>query len=186
LPPPMDSGAATGFRPKGQNQMKIDHLIQRTKAQDPQKNQQLEAAGKETARGNKAAKDGTLKVDTVTISDQARSLQRTQAEIQTHKQGLESQQQRIESLKGQVANGQYKVDDKLVDKTAEAILKSGALGDLVNAEHPLTRARLAEAGTLESDPDNLDRVRQRMQSGYYNSPEVAESVAEQMLGELLG
>ncbi len=166
--------------------MKIDHLIQRTKAQDPKKNQQLEAAGKETARGNKVAKDGTLKVDTVTISDQARSLQRTQTEIQTLKQGLESRQQRIESLKTQVASGQYQVDDKLIEGTAEAIIKSGALGDLVNAGHPLARARLAAAGTLESAPDNLDRVRQRIQSGYYNSPEVAESIAEQMLDDLLG
>jgi flagellar biosynthesis anti-sigma factor FlgM len=166
--------------------MKIDHLIQRTKAQDPQKNQQLEAVGKDTAKGNKAAKDGSLKVDTVTISDQARSLQRTQAEMQTSKLGQESQQQRIETLKNQVASGQYSVDNKLVEKTAEAIINSGALGDLVNAEHPLSRTRLAEAGTLESDPDNLDRVRQRIASGYYNSPEVTESVAEQMLGDLLG
>ncbi len=167
--------------------MKIDHLIQRTKAQDPKKNQQLEAAGKETAGGNKAAKDGTPKVDTVTISDQARSLQRTQAETQTLKQGgLEGRQQRIESLKTQVAGGQYQVDDKLIEGTAEAILKSGALGDLVNAEHPLARARLAEAGTLESNQGNLDRVRQRIQSGYYNSPEVAGSIAEQMLDDLLG
>ncbi len=166
--------------------MKIDHLIQRTKAQDPKKNQQLEAAGKETAGGNKAAKNGTLKVDTVTISDQARSLQRTQAETQTLKQGPESRQQRIESLKTQVADGRYQVGDKLIEGTAEAILKSGALGDLVNAEHPLARARLAEAGTLESNQGNLDRVRQRIASGYYNSPEVAGSIAEQMLDDLLG
>ncbi len=166
--------------------MKIDHLIQRTKAQDPKKNQQLEAAGNDTARGNKAARDGTLKVDTVTISDQARSLQRTQAEMQVHTQGLESQQQRIESLRNQVASCQYKVDDKLVEGTADAILKSGALGDLVNAEHPLARARLAEAGTLESDPSNLDRVRQRVASGYYNSPDVTDSIAEQLLDDLLG
>ncbi len=166
--------------------MKIDHLIQRTKAQDPQKNQQLDAAGKDTAKGAKAATDGTLKVDTVTISDQARSLQRTQPTLQPLNEGLDSNQQRIDSLKAQVTSGQYIMDDKLVEGTAEAILKSGVLGDLVNAEHPLARARLAEAGTLESDPDNLDRVRQRVASGFYNSPEVAESIAEQMLGDLLG
>ncbi|MBW7997659.1 MAG: flagellar biosynthesis anti-sigma factor FlgM [Candidatus Glassbacteria bacterium] len=169
--------------------MKIDHLLQRTKAQDPKKNQQLENAGKETAEGNKAAgKDETLKVDTVTISDQARSLQRTQTELKTFKDGLEtleSRQERIEFIKNQIANGTYKVDDKLIEGTAEAILKSGALGDLVNAEHPLARARLAEAGTLESDPDKLARVRQRIESGFYNSDEVTDTIAERMLEDLL-
>lgn len=170
--------------------MKIDHLLQRAKAQDPKKNQQLEEASKEAAKNSKAAgKDATLKVDTVTISDQARSLQRTQAEIKALKEGLETKQgrqERIQLLKQQIASGEYKVDDKLVEGTAEAILKSGALGDLVNAEHPLARVRLAESGTLESDPDKLAAVRQRIESGYYNSDEVADTIAERMLEDLLG
>ena len=168
--------------------MKIDHLLQRTKAQDPQKNQLLETA-KESAKNAKAAKDGAPKVDTVTISDQARSLQRTQGDLQAAtdgQQASQTRQDRIAEIKAQIASGQYKVDDKLVEGTADAILKSGALSDLVNAEHPLARARLAESGTLESDPDKLAQVRQRIDSGYYNSSEVTDTVAERMLEDLLG
>ena len=163
--------------------MKIDHLLQRTKAQDAQKNQLLETA-KETVKNGKAAKDGAPKVDTVTISEQARSLQRTQSDLQTLTD-QQSRQERIESIKAQIASGEYKVDDKLVEGTADAILKSGALSDLVNAEHPLARARLAESGALESDPDKLARVKQRIESGFYNSSEVSDTIAERMLDDLL-
>jgi flagellar biosynthesis anti-sigma factor FlgM len=165
--------------------MKIDHLLQRTKAQDPQKNQLLETA-KETAKNAKAAKDGAPKVDTVTISEQARSLQRTQSDVKTGGETQQSRQDRIAQIKAQIASGDYKVDDKLVEGTADAILKSGAVSDLVNAEHPLSRARLAESGALESDPDKLAQVKQRIDSGYYNSSDVTDTIAERMLEDLLG
>lgn len=167
--------------------MKIDHLLQRTKAQDPQKNQLLETA-KETVKSGKAARDGAAKVDTVTISEQARSLQRTQGELQVVRDSTDarqSRQDRLAQIKAQIASGEYKVDDKLVAGTADAILKSGALSDLVNAEHPLARARLADSGALDSDPDKLARIRQRIDSGYYNSSEVSDTIAERMLEDLL-
>ena len=163
--------------------MKIDHLLQRTKAQDPKKNQQLLETSKETAKNAKAAKDGSPKVDTVTISEQARSLQRTQ---NTQQDVQLTRQERLDQIKAQIASGEYKVDDKLVEGTADAILKSGALSDLVNAEHPLSRARLAGSGALDSDPDKLARIRQRIDSGYYNSSEVSNTVAERMLEDLIG
>ena len=167
--------------------MKIDHLLQRTKAQDPQKNQLLETA-KETVKSGKAAKDGSPKVDTVQISEQARSLQRTQGDPKMRPDGADnelSRQDRIEDIKAKIASGEYKVDDKLVEGTADAIIKSGALNDLVNAEHPLSRARLADSGALESDPDKLSRVKQRIDSGYYNSSEVTDKIAERILDDLL-
>lgn len=162
--------------------MKIDHLLQHTKAQDAKKNQQLLETSKETVKNAKTASDGSRKVDTVTISDQARSLQRTQSQQDVQ----QTREERLAQIKAQIASGEYKVDDKLVEGTANAILKSGALGDLVNAEHPLARARLVDSGALDSDPDKLARIKQRIDSGYYNSSEVSDTIADRMLEDLLG
>ena len=72
-----------------------------------------------------------------------------------------------------------------MEKTAEAILKSGALSDLINVEQPLVRAMLAEAGDFEAGEEKLAQIKERIQSGYYNSPEVAEDIAEKMIEDLL-
>ncbi len=141
--------------------MKIDPGIQRTKAQDQKKTTQIDT-DKETTEA-KAPSSPKLKADKVTISEQARSLQRVDTDL---------------------ASGNL-ITDEVVERTAEAILKSGTLSDLINIEQPLIKAMLAETGDLEASEEKLALIKEKIQSGYYNSPEVAENIAEQLIDDWL-
>lgn len=141
--------------------MKIDPGIQRTKAQDQKKTSQIDT-GKETAKP-KAPDSLKLKSDQVTISEQARSLQRVDTDLTSGKP----------------------ITDEVVERTAEAILKSGTLSDLINIDQPLIKAMLTETGDLEASEEKLALIKERIQSGYYNSPEVADNIAEQLLDDWL-
>jgi len=141
--------------------MKIDPGIQRTKAQDQKKTTQIDT-DKETTEA-KAPSSPKLKADKVTISEQARSLQRVDTDL----------------VSGNL------ITDEVVERTAEAILKSGTLSDLINIEQPLIKAMLAETGDLEASEEKLALIKEKIQSGYYNSPEVAENIAEQLIDDWL-
>ena len=141
--------------------MKIDPGIQRTKAQDQKKTTQIDT-DKETAEA-KAPSSPKLKADKVTISEQARSLQRVDTDL----------------VSGNL------ITDEVVERTAEAILKSGTLSDLINIEQPLIKAVLAETGDLEASEEKLALIKEKIQSGYYDSPEVAENIAEQLIDDWL-
>lgn len=141
--------------------MKIDPGIQRTKAQDQKKTTQIDT-DKETTEA-KAPSSPKLKADKVTISEQARSLQRVDTDL---------------------ASGNL-ITDEVVERTAEAILKSGTLSDLINIEQPLIKAMLAETGDLEASEEKLALIKEKIQSGHYDSPEVAENIAEQLIDDWL-
>lgn len=141
--------------------MKIDPGIQRTKAQDQKKTTQIDTDKEATEA--KAPSSPKLKTDKVTISEQARSLQRVDTDL---------------------ASGNL-ITDEVVERTAEAILKSGTLSDLINIEQPLIKAMLAETGDLEASEEKLALIKEKIQSGYYNSPEVAEDIAEQLIDDWL-
>lgn len=141
--------------------MKIDPGIQRTKAQDQKKTTQVDT-DKETTEA-KAPSSPKLKADKVTISEQARSLQRVDTDL----------------VSGNL------ITDEVVERTAEAILKSGTLSDLINIEQPLIKAMLAETGDLEASEEKLALIKEKIQSGYYDSPEVAENIAEQLIDDWL-
>ncbi len=141
--------------------MKIDPGIQRTKAQDQKKTNQIDT-DKETTEA-KAPSSPKLKADKITISEQARSLQRVDTDL----------------VSGNL------ITDEVVERTAEAILKSGTLSDLINIEQPLIKAMLAETGDLEASEEKLALIKEKIQSGYYDSPEVAENIAEQLIDDWL-
>ncbi len=141
--------------------MKIDPGIQRTKAQDQKKTNQIDT-DKETTEA-KAPSSPKLKADKVTISEQARSLQRVDTDL----------------VSGNL------ITDEVVERTAEAILKSGTLSDLINIEQPLIKAMLAETDDLEASEEKLALIKEKIQSGYYDSPEVAENIAEQLIDDWL-
>lgn len=141
--------------------MKIDPGIQRTKAQDQKKTTQIDT-DKETTEA-KAPSSPKLKADKVTISEQARSLQRVDTDL----------------VSGNL------ITDEVVERTAEAILKSGTLSDLINIEQPLIKAMLAETGDIEASEEKLALIKERIQSGYYDSPEVTENIAEQLIDDWL-
>jgi len=166
--------------------MKIDPSIQRTKAQELNKKTQLEP-GKETTK-SKSPDSSTLKTDKVTISEQARSLQRAESELKILKKELDTpspvRQDKVKLARSKLASGQL-ITDEVVEKTAEAILKSGALPDLINIDQPLVKAMLAETGDLKAGEEKLAQIKERIQSGYYNSQEVAEDIADRILEDLL-
>jgi anti-sigma28 factor (negative regulator of flagellin synthesis) len=167
--------------------MKIDPSVQRTKAQDPNKKTELEP-GKETTT-SKTPGSSTLKTDKVTISEQARSLQRAESELKILKKDLDAQtpvrEDKVELARSKLASGNL-ITDEVVESTAEAILKSGTLSDLINIDQPLIKAMLAETGDLEASEEKLAEIKERIQSGYYNSPEVVGDIADKMLEDLLG
>ena len=167
--------------------MQIDNVLQRTQAQDPKGPAPAEA-GKDTSP-LKSTDSPKPKVDTVTISEQARKLQATEAELQllqqepTDKAG--SRSALVDAAKAKVSDGNFLLDE-VVNGTAEQILNSGALSDLINNDNPLVRARLAQTGTLAAGEDKLAQVKERIASGYYNSSEVVDQTAEKILEDLLG
>ena len=163
--------------------MKIENLFQRTNAKNLKDQAAVDKAKDAPAKPKDSAGggSGTLKIDTVTISEQARNLQRSQIETTAPP----ARADKVQSAKAKVDSGEL-VSSQMVDKTAEAILSSGALGDIVNA-------RRLSAGVGQSGVDrlsdngsaNLDEVKQRIQSGYYNSPGVVDSIAESMINDIL-
>ncbi|HLA40892.1 MAG TPA: flagellar biosynthesis anti-sigma factor FlgM [Candidatus Glassbacteria bacterium] len=167
--------------------MKIEHLLQRNKPQDAQKTQQLDSPRESDAK-QKSPDGSKPKVDTVTISEQARSLQRTQNELNSLKQKIDGQpdQEKLEQVRAKIASGQYLLDEKVVKGTAEAILASGSLSDLVNSDHPLVRAALAETQSQKANEEKLALVKQRIESGYYNSSDVVNQIADKIMDDLLG
>jgi len=166
--------------------MKIDQVLQRTQAQDIKNPTQTENA-KDVAKAKSQA-GPRIKTDTVTISEQARNLQRTESELKTLHDGIDEQsvirQDKVAIAKAKLAAGQLEID-QVVEETAEAIHQSGALSDIINGDHLLMRARLSQTENLEAGAEKLAQVRQRIKSGYYNSPEVANEIADRMMEDLL-
>ncbi len=170
--------------------MKIENFLQRTDAKSLKDQAPLDKAREGAVKGAKdGSASGVLRVDTVTISEQARNLQRTQGEnpaIQgQEEQEAEVSQEKVQQARTGLAQGQP-LSDEVVEKTAEAILASGALSDIIN-----TRRLAAGAGrsgldsAAVSDEDRLQHIRERIDSGYYNSSEVTSGIADRMLEDLL-
>ena len=167
--------------------MQIDNVLQRTQAQDP-KGPAPADAGKD-ASPLKSQDSPKPKVDTVTISEQARKLQATEAELKLLQQDntgqAGSRSELVNAAKAKISDGNFLLDE-VVNGTAEQILNSGALSDLINNDHPLVRARLAQTGTLAAGDEKLAQIKDRIASGYYNSSEVVDQTAEKILENLLG
>lgn len=166
--------------------MKIDHVSQRDKAHDLKEKARIENAKESTpAKGESGSK---LKTDTVTISEQARSMQRTESEMQVLKSRLESdpdiREDKVLAAKAKVDGGTL-LSGKVVEQTAEAIMKSGSLADIVKGKELMARLAAVEDELPDSRQSKLDQVRQKMEAGFYNSPEVTGHVAARIMEDLL-
>lgn len=166
--------------------MKIDHHLQRTDSKNLKDQTPIEKARDGAGKtGQEKPVAGPLKVDTVTISEQARSLQRAQ----NASQGMQARDDSIRPDKVKAARTMIQsgalMSDKVVEKTAEAILESGDLGDIINARRLTAGLGGSGVDRLSDDPNRLDEIRQRVQSGFYNSPEVTDRIAESMMDDLL-
>ncbi|HUU28760.1 MAG TPA: flagellar biosynthesis anti-sigma factor FlgM [archaeon] len=165
--------------------MKIDPSLQGTKAPDLNKQSKTEPAKEAAATKDQVA--GKLKTDTVVISEEARTLQRTESELKAHLDQMETastvRRDKVELAMAKIAGGQFIIDD-VVDGTAEAILKSGALSDIINSDK-LAQARLSGMKSLQASPEKLAAIKERIESGYYNTPEMAGKIADSIMDELL-
>ncbi len=91
--------------------MKIDPGLQRTQAQELKQQSKTEGA-KESGSGKSQGAGGRPLLDTVSISEEARSLQRTQSELTGLKQELESaaeapiRQDKVEAARARLASGE--------------------------------------------------------------------------------
>jgi len=167
--------------------MKIDHILQRLKSHDL--NNQAKAEDIKEAAKSKGKSSGKLITDTVSISEQARSLQRAEAGLKALKSHLDAQssvrKDKVELARARIAGGKLLIDE-VVEGTAEAILKSGALSDIINKDMLLLRARLSGTRSPEAGAEKLAQVKERISSGYYDRPEVVDDIAETILEDLLG
>ena len=169
--------------------MKIDQLLQGTTSKNLKEQSPVEKAkdgASKTGSGKSAG--GALKIDTVTISDEARNLQRSIGETRTEQKqtnAVDIRQGKVQAAKAGIADGSL-LSDEVVEKTAEAILESGDLGDIIDSRK--LSAGVGRSGVEDiqgADAGRIDEIRQRIQSGYYNSADVVDNIAEKMLDDLL-
>jgi len=169
--------------------MKIDHVLQRTKAPDlnqPSKTDPAKETG--TVKGQSGLK---IKTDTVIISEEARTLQRAESELKAQNYDIETadtqtpvRKDKVEEARAKIAKGQLFLD-KVVEDTAEAILKSGTLEDIINSDKLLQNSKLSGIKVPQAGAENLAAIKEKIQSGFYNSPEVVDKIAERMIDDLL-
>ena len=166
--------------------MKINHVSPRDKAHDLKKKAEPEKPAETTTSKEKSG--GKIKTDTVTISEQARSMQRTESEMQVSKSRLESdtgvREDKVGAAKAKLASGKLLKDD-IVERTADAIVKSGSLADIIKGKELIARLAGMEQEVEGFRQSKLDEVKQKMESGFYNSSRVTEQVAERIMEDLL-
>ncbi|MCE5273059.1 hypothetical protein LLH00_17415 [bacterium] len=170
--------------------MKIDNFLQRTDAKSLKDQAPVDKPREGAVKGAKdGSASGVLRVDTVTISEQARNLQRTQGEnpaLQSQEEKeVEVSQDKVQTARTALAGG-LPLSDEVVEKTAEAILTSGALGDIIDSRRLAAGAGRSGLDSVAGpDEDRLQQIRQRIDSGYYNNSEVASGIADRMLEDML-
>jgi len=166
--------------------MKIDHVDQGNKAHDLKEKAKAEKAKEATPA--KETSGGKPKTDTVVISEQARSMQRTEAEMKAWKSRLASdpglREDKVVAAKDKVDSGKL-LNGEVVEQTAEAIIKKGSLTDIVKGKELLALLVGQEDEISETRQSKLDEVKQKMESGFYNSQEVTEHVAGKIIEDLL-
>jgi len=166
--------------------MKIDHVFDRNKAHDLKEKTKAEKTKDPSTTKGKSGR--ALKTDTVVISEQARSLQRSESEMKVRKSPLDSEpgirEDKVGAAKAKIAGGRL-LSEQVVERTAEAIMKSGSLADIVKGKELIARLVGAEDEVSGSDKSKLDEVKQKIEAGFYNSPEVAEHVAGRIMDDLL-
>ena len=166
--------------------MKINHVSPRDKPQDLQEKTKPEKSKQTTSAQEQSG--GKLKTDTVSISEQARSLQRTESEMKVSKGRPESdpgvREDKVGAAKAKLAGGKL-LTDEVVARTADAIVKSGSLADIVKGKELIARLAGMEHEVEGFRQSKLDEVKQKMEAGFYNSSSVTDQVAERIMEDLL-
>ena len=172
--------------------MRIDQALNQTQAQDLGEKAKVEKNDlQEQPKLAEKTSTGSSKGDTVVISEQARNLQKTETNLKTNTTAETTtdqsvRQDRVDAVKAKVESGAY-VDDELVNRTADKILNSGSLNDVVKDE---IKVQGNDTGQIKledpvDDSEKLNEVREKIKSGFYNSTEVVDGVANNILENLM-
>lgn len=89
---------------------------------------------------------------------------------------------RIEEVRARVASGFYD-SEPARQRIADSLLRSGNMREAVD-EIALSRAAKESAGVPDTRQDRVTEARQRVGSGFYDTPEVRGKTAERILDEL--
>ncbi|MEA2063176.1 MAG: hypothetical protein U9P14_05720 [Gemmatimonadota bacterium] len=171
--------------------MKIDHVFQR--------NRSPALDIKEKSKAEKPAKDASsaplkdescraLKTDTVDISETARSLQRTDSEMNIQQDlgdpGALVRQDNVLAAKAKVLSGSL-LSDEIVSKTADAIINSGSLDDIIKGDEVKARFEDLKEVVAGAGESKLTGIRQKIEEGFYDQPEVTDKIAGDIMENFL-
>ena len=129
--------------------------------------------------------------DVAIFSDDARRLQETEVILQNALQKLnemdEIQHANLAEFKEKIDHGFYNQDD-ILEKVVDEMFSEDELRSIIN-KRMTDEQYVAELKKMDAeyaqDEAKLEKIRDRIQSGYYNSPEVAEKIADELI-DLIG
>lgn len=124
--------------------------------------------------------------DVVQISDRARTLKSQQEDaVAALKETPDIRQARVDQVKARVAQGYYDRPE-VRQAVADSLLDSGAMKGAATEKRQANAAKSALANTPDVRQDKVDRAKQRVASGFYDTQEVRQKAADGLVGGVLG
>ena len=124
-------------------------------------------------------KDGGRPGDTVEISQSAQEVADLRA---LAKAAPEELNPRIQEIRGRVESGYYN-SREVREQVADALLQSDGLREVVSDISQAQAAKQKLAQVPDTRTDEVDKARQRVGSGFYDSDQVRQATAERILDE---
>lgn len=129
-----------------------------------------------------AARSGS---DVVQISDRARTLKSQQETAAAAlKETPDARQARVEQVKARVAEGYYDRPE-VRQAVADSILDSGVMKEVASERRQVNIARASAADVPDVRADQVAQVKQRVASGFYDTEEVRQGLADGLLDRML-
>lgn len=129
-----------------------------------------------------AARSGS---DVVQISDKARTLKSQQETAAAAlKETPDARQARVDQAKARVAEGYYDRPE-VRQAVADSILDSGVMKQVAAEKRQVNTAKASMADVPNARADQVAQAKQRAASGFYDTQEVRQKVADGLLGGVL-
>lgn len=158
--------------------MKISNIIQVFKTHSVTKRPVIETA---QAPSSSAAKD------TVKISDEAKALQKADAELQVARSALQEipagRENRIAEVKNRVSAGYYNSPD-FISALSERLLQKPENAGSASAKPAAINNTIPGSQTQEVKAAKINQARERIQSGFYQDSTVTAKIADKILNTL--
>jgi anti-sigma28 factor (negative regulator of flagellin synthesis) len=155
--------------------MRIEHVS---------KGQQIQSVQKSGAKSEQAAGAGKAKADQVDISETARALHVRQQQVDTTKDAVQQlpdiRAERLEAVTRRMSEGYYNRPD-VIRKIADAVVRSGVIQDAVQARAAVSTVLQRMDETPDVRPERVESAKRRAAEGAYDTPEVIQKVAEEIL-----